>query len=234
MNPNLPEWTASENATLRHLVQLGLDDPDIGIRLGKSTGAVRARRSRMRIPRAVQRGYVWQPKEDARLKEYWATKTSTAQIANLMAEEFGRPFTKNAIIGRANRLQQASRKPVAPRPKKPRVRPYRLVKPTFRAPPPPALDHAWKLFRELKGEVCHFIEGEPRGMESLMCGLPTVNTSYCQYHYWITHRVKNASVASRAVASAAAPSLCPPSGEKAAALFNGEDIVSADPSPTPA
>ncbi len=195
MTANTPtqEWTASENATLKHLVELGVDDPEIGDRLGKSAMAVRGRRLRMHLSRGGQRAFVWKEAETARLIELWATKIPGAQIARLMTEEFGRAFTKNAIIGRAHRLDQPSHKasPRKERTPRRRVKAFKPAKPfafSWAPPPPPAEDHAWQLFSELQGPACHFIQGEPRGFETLMCGLPVAMGSYCGYHHWMTHQ----------------------------------------------
>ncbi len=188
MNP--PEWTDSENATLRHLVEIGLDDPAIGARLGKTARAVRARRSRMHISRGTQQALLWKTAEDDRLTELWAVKMPTVEMAATLTVEFGRLFTKNAIIGRAHRLALLSRK-ASPQGRKPRVRGYKLaprVSRTRPAPAPPAEDHAWKLFSELQGEDCRFVQGEPMGSGTLMCGLPTMVESYCPYHHWMTHQ----------------------------------------------
>ncbi len=226
MNPNRPEWTEQQTATLYELARLGLDDPEIGHRMGKSAGAIKQRRERLRIPRAMQKKYTWDEIQDNRLTELWAQGAAAVEIARTLAEEFSRPFSKNAIIGRANRLQVPPRKAAfltggeGHGEKKVRIRVRRRLSVMAPRTPllPPSQDHAWQLFGELGYGTCRFIQGEPRALETLMCGLPQERDSYCQYHYWITHRIKRASVASRAVVPEVAPSVVPPVGKGAASL----------------
>ncbi len=228
--PHPAEWTPQQNAALYRWVGLGFDDPEIAIRMGKTTGAVRQRRIRMQIPRPIHGGYVWNEEQDACLGDLWAGGMATVHIALALAEKFDRPFTKNSVIGRARRLGLASRK-LPPklgekgfRAKRVRARRAPPLQFETRVPPPPAEDHPWQLFGELGYGTCRFVQGDPRGLESLMCGLPTHAGSYCQYHYWMTHRVKRASVASRAVVLEAAPPSGPLDRERAASLSSGGEL----------
>ncbi len=208
---DLYQWTAEENAELYRLIALGLDDPAIGVRMGKSAGAIRMRRQRLGIPRPIQRGYIWTDRQDARLRELWDQKMVAAQIAGTLAEEYGRPFSKNAIIGRAHRLELESRKIACLGERKPRIRTRHKVATgpdlRFAPPPPPADNHPWAPFGELTGAFCSFVQGDPRGFETLMCGLPRANGSYCDYHHWVTHQ--NRSQRPRAVTLAAVPGADP-------------------------
>ncbi len=212
-----PLWNKDENETLYGLTGAGLDDPEIALRMGKTVGAIKQRRARLGIPRPVQRGSVWLQAMDARITELWEDGMATAHIASAMSEEFPRPFSKNSIIGRAHRLGLKSRKIACLGERKPRKRTKHSKKhlePKFiPVPLPPAENHVWGLFGELGYRVCRFIQGEPVGLETLMCGLPVSEGSYCQYHHWITHT--KPPRASRAVALEVASPQRPPSGEAA-------------------
>ena len=194
--------------------------------MSKSTGAIRGRRQRLRIPRPVQRAYLWDKKQDARLSELWTAGMAAVHIALALTEEFKRPFSKNSVIGRANRLAVPSRKVVC-RESKPRIR-IRLSRPIVRtkAPPPPGENHAWQLFGELTSKTCHFVQDEPRGFDTLMCGLPTSNGSYCEYHHWMTHKH-----APSGASEAGPPLTVPPIRERPASItsISGADSGSADP-----
>ncbi len=188
INPNRPEWTAEENSKLYELIAAGLDDLQIGRILKKTAGATRARRLRLGIFLPQQK-FLWTGPEDNRLKELWTAHLPCVEIANLLAQEFGRPFSKNAIVGRAHRLHQPNRKAGPAKERKPRVTKPRLSSsPVWTPPPPPAHNHPWKPFGEVTGAFCSFVQGEPRGLETLMCGSARAIGSYCAYHHHICHQ----------------------------------------------
>ncbi len=217
-NSNVTLWTKSQDSTLAHLLELGWNYNQIGGRLGKSPDAVRNRKTRLGITHPGPRGHIWTNEEDEAIRSLWPLGLSTEQMAQRLTEQFSRQYTKNGIIGRAHRLKQPPRK-ASPKDRKPRIRTPKPICKKWEAPPPPAEDHAFKPFGELTGEVCHFPQGETRGLETLMCGLPRAIGSYCQYHHWMTHEKRSRS---RAVALEAAPPSRPPSGIGAASLQYGK------------
>lgn len=76
----------------------------------------------------------WTPERDAVLVQLWSEGYSASQIA---AQIMGVQVTRNAVIGRVNRLQLPARKPrqraITPGRRKPRVK---IFEPKPPAPPP--------------------------------------------------------------------------------------------------
>lgn len=55
---------------------------------------------------AAMRQTNWQPEASIKLKELWADDSLTAeQISHILMTEFGRQYTKAAVIGRAFRMR---------------------------------------------------------------------------------------------------------------------------------
>lgn len=98
----------------------------------------------------------WTPKEDARLRELARQGLSAAEMGKRMTIEFGKPRTKNSILGRCNRIGIALAKN---QPKTLRV-------------------SKGKPFLDLKPKQCLFPYDN-----GLRCGKPVVKRDCCEAHY---------------------------------------------------
>jgi GcrA cell cycle regulator len=131
------------------------------------------------------------------LKTLWAEGWSGAAIAR----ELGNGHTRNSIIGKVHRLGIASRSRLrskprnysAPRhPRAVKSRPVALVKARPRplvpvAPyvPLPQIETTGSgvSFMALNAHTCRWPLGEPKGSESMFCGVePVAHSSYCGAH----------------------------------------------------
>ena len=142
----------------------------------------------------------WTAAEDTLLLRLW----SQGVTARLIADRIGR--TRNAIIGRAHRLQKRlgtimrEPPPISPPPKRKRKKP---AKPTYtakreadfvsepvqlRMPPAPPTARRVSLL-ELGPRDCRFIVTDHMTRDHLYCGVPSEladefgNNCYCRFHY---------------------------------------------------
>jgi GcrA cell cycle regulator len=129
-------------------------------------------------------GYRWFEDRVARLKQLWPDH-SASQIAKL----FGN-LTRNAIIGKANRLKlQRKKQPV--RSGRPlgwrRPMPAQVIPPPPELPPPIIkLEFLGLTIDELREGECHYPEGEHPPYR--FCGqFVQAGSSYCPYHHGITN-----------------------------------------------
>ncbi|MDF1722126.1 MAG: GcrA family cell cycle regulator [Minwuia sp.] len=138
----------------------------------------------------------WTEERVTRLKDLWGTGMTAAQIA----EQLGN-VTRNAVIGKANRLglskpgrPRAAKAPkqAAPRPRftrpAPRPEPEELVAPQApaAAPPPPG---ALPQHRR-----CQFPVGHPGESDFHFCDHETLTGKpYCDYHCSIAYRHRTAA-----------------------------------------
>ena len=142
---------------------------------------------------------LWEsPDLDAALRRLWDEGYSCGQIALRINAECGTAFSRNAIIGVANRKGLPKRvrpdEPRLPRKRKPRpprpmlvtVMPKIFVAPPL--PPPPVDDAAIpiaqrKTLMELWDGCCHWPVGEPGTEAFFYCGGPAVaGRPYCAAH----------------------------------------------------
>jgi len=147
------------------------------------------------IRRNVNGDTFWEPEHDAALREFFAANLSYAEIAAAINAKHGTSFSRNACIGRANRigLRSASQ----PKPKIVSVKPKRQHK--FRAPKiaQPTLTREEITLRcaevtplnltlfELEPGQCRYPYGD--GPQYLFCAHPqTDNSSYCFEHFMLT------------------------------------------------
>jgi hypothetical protein len=133
-------------------------------------------------------GYRWLDDRVARLKELWPDHSAT-QIARL----FGN-LTRNAIIGKANRLRlQRKTQPVkSGRPKgwrRPTPVPVQVTTPSPELPPPIIkLEFLGLTIDEVRDGECHYPEGEHPPYR--FCGqFVQDGSSYCPYHHRIARHV---------------------------------------------
>ena len=140
----------------------------------------------------------WTAERVATLRALWnqAPRLSLLEIARRMG------MTKNAIVGKAHRLDLPSRpSPIIRGTTPPRVVEAKAPSPIIRgttpprvveakapapsdAPPPPPVRHGLSPHR-----ACQHIAGEPAGAATLFCGAPAKpGSSYCAAHHalcWI-------------------------------------------------
>jgi GcrA cell cycle regulator len=77
---------------------------------------------------AVSKG--WSEEDIAMLKELWSAKNSASMIAAALIERTGRVFTRNAVIGKINRLGLQGQGALAPKFRKSKKRKPRAQRPS--------------------------------------------------------------------------------------------------------
>lgn len=125
----------------------------------------------------------WTDEAVALLKELWAQDWSCSEIAARLP---GR-FSRNAVIGKANRLGLEKRRTIKPAVKSD------VVPELLKAP-----DHLGLSFDQLKDgfSQCRFIHGDVRDGTHSYCGQPTTSdSSYCAYHNEICRPRRKAEAA---------------------------------------
>ena len=131
-------------------------------------------------------GSWWTEEQDAMMLKLWEAGSS----ATIIAQRLGTGKTRNAIMGRLNRLGKMRTRgdvnkkgnPVRePRPpKRPLVIKYRPVRPTPVAPNPNML----VAFMALREHHCRWPVGDPMDPSFRFCGEQRDSTSpYCTYHH---------------------------------------------------
>jgi GcrA cell cycle regulator len=159
----------------------GSDDPALPCTLAARVAAA-GNRSNL--------GYNWTPERVALLRELWnAHRLTASQIGSLLH------ITRNAVIGKARRLDldrrntanHKPRTPVADRRKRWRKRPHRpLIKVSsmpaaISAARPPVVEGQPVLLIDLQSHHCRWPIGEPP--EMLFCGqVNNGSSSYCEAH----------------------------------------------------
>jgi hypothetical protein len=123
----------------------------------------------------------WSAEMVARLREWWPIKS-----ASQIAKAFG-CLTRNAVIGKANRLRLPHKKASGGKKKPQRaVSGPRLRPPVFYVPtlPPPVieLDFLGLTIDEIRSDECHYPHGG-EGAVITFCGqLVEHGSSYCPFH----------------------------------------------------
>lgn len=123
----------------------------------------------------------WSADRVAKLTEWWPIKSASA-IARL----FG-CLTRNAVIGKANRLKLPRKKPSGGKKKPQRVMSGpQLRQPVFYVPTLPQpileLDFLHLSIEEVRSDECHYPHGG-EGTPMTFCGqLAEHGSSYCPYH----------------------------------------------------
>jgi GcrA cell cycle regulator len=147
----------------------------------------------------------WTDEAVARLRELWAQDWSCSEIAARLP---GR-FSRNAVIGKANRLGLEKRRDLnlyvvktkRPRLKRQLTKRFPTIKPAGSDPVPELLkapDHLGLSLDALKDgfSQCRFIHGDVREGTHSYCGQPTTDdSSYCGYHAEICRPRRKAEAA---------------------------------------
>jgi hypothetical protein len=138
--------------------------------------------------------FVWsQPAVSLLHRFYVEQGLSAAQTASALARELGGSPTRNAVLGKAQRLgwlkPAVEREPEPPAPSIPRSRrgPIRLPRPLADRPLPPLREIETgaepKLWTERRRFECAYPVGEPSGPGlQLCCAAPTGGATYCPPH----------------------------------------------------
>lgn len=135
----------------------------------------------------------WNEARLIRLKECFDANFSARTTAGTLAKEFGFPFSRNAIIGKWNRLGlKRVSVPREPRPaRKPKSKTVSHKTATVAVLKPVIKQPAWlgSSFEELTNTSCRFAgEGPPY----FFCGAPEADLAnerpYCPYHHSICHQ----------------------------------------------
>lgn len=124
----------------------------------------------------------------AALRKLWSDGLSAAKIAALL----GNGITRNAVIGKARRLNLEPRKrsPVMRAPRHPRAKPSLVVVAGNGSIPPPLRlvlseppsDKRCTIF-DLSDKTCRWPIGHPKEPDFQFCGhAPREGSPYCEYH----------------------------------------------------
>lgn len=175
-------WTEKANEEFKELWLGGVHVYDMGLHFGIHEATIRAHRHALGLPN--RKISIWTEENSNYLKENWGSSAASAIGLKLNV-------TRNAVIGRAQRMGLDSKKrgPVTgsqrPRPQRAPI----LIRPP--APPPrkpfswpelPSLDIP---FLELKDGQCKF----PVIGNSVYCGHPIVLRAYCGAHAKICYQL---------------------------------------------
>jgi GcrA cell cycle regulator len=154
--------------------------------------------------------FIWASEHSDALRDCLSRGMSYGQAAKAINARFGTEFTRNAAVGRAQRLglKPASIRKVVSRPRPaarwgesgPPKAPQNVVRPAASAPPPPEPVKPVKLrcvgikprllaFADLEPGDCRYpYGGEREGETYAFCGHPRIpHSSYCRPHYALTH-----------------------------------------------
>jgi GcrA cell cycle regulator len=201
------EWTAEDRAKLREMYASGSRLKAIAKALGRTTRAVDNKLVRLGLRPRISRTYqevIWTPEQIGELRELCAdARLSAGDIAAQIGK------TRNAVIGKSNRLgiTRAKKRPAKPK-NRPAVRSMastpvngisaslaipvedrRILDEAERFVTPasaPKVKHAPgnKTFFELGARDCRFPLGKPMEPATLFCGAVTVAVlaPYCHEH----------------------------------------------------
>ena len=124
---------------------------------------------------------------------------SARQIAELLGG-----VSRNAVIGKLNRLDREAKAPSVPKPVTAKVVRIRDVAPAPRPrlaqPPPPSRPpmrceepRGAATFLTLEAHMCRWPIGDPCGADFTFCGQPAQGRSYCERHASQAYRPVSAS-----------------------------------------
>ena len=138
----------------------------------------------------------WTEEKVAKLKELWSKGHTASQIAEALGDT-----TRNAVIGKAHRLNLEARAP-SKQSNSPRTNDNKQIR---RGPAPTSrkakfqsilLDKNFepenpKSLEELTDETCKYMEGHPDEKSSSFCGRKTIEKfSYCPLHLMMVFQPK--------------------------------------------
>lgn len=196
-------WPKEDVETLKRLDAEGLSYGLIAERMGRKEDAVRNKAGRLRHAGQLHAyrpstfrlrpnpGSPWTTERSQELKRLIAAGYSGSQIATMLG------ITRNAVIGRTNRMSLTIKKapPSKPRelrrkatPRRPKVRQLteRRVVP-FRTPIPPEPMTMTVLFLDRKPHLqCAYIAEDPKAVpitELMCCGREVSRGEYCAGHW---------------------------------------------------
>ncbi len=150
----------------------------------------------------------WLPERQELLLRLFNEQTNYREIADILTTTFGYLYTRSSVAGRIKRLGMSRRTNSLRHPRPPRRRPSQR-KPIDWPIPPPGNVPIW----ELTSRHCKYL-----GSDRLYCGSPVIGTtSWCGYHYALTHHVKRAPSSSGA-SEAVPPHSSSPIGERTSSL----------------
>lgn len=150
----------------------------------------------------------WTDDRVSDLKKLWSSGLSASEIA----AELG-TMTRNAVIGKINRLGLSGRLKYPRRsnegqPRKPRIKaqtvhyphnlraakarrsmPPKICDEPLAPPPPNAPDPMLYSVRQISDQTCRFPHGDPKTDHFGYCGhAPTNGTPYCEYHQRVMYK----------------------------------------------
>ena len=143
----------------------------------------------------MNRNEHWTDEKLKLLEEYWADGVS----ARVIAERFGKGFTRNSVIGKVHRMKFTARREKPPSPAEP-SKPLEPSKPVVKLKPPPRRVIADKPVRpvrpvitlqpgepltllHLTAKTCRWPIGDPGVPGFHFCGeLPKRDSPYCDRH----------------------------------------------------
>jgi GcrA cell cycle regulator len=154
--------------------------------------------------------FIWASEHSDALRDCLSRGMSYGQAAKAINARFGTEFTRNAAVGRAQRLglKPASIRKVVSRPRRaarwgesgPPNAAQKVVRPAAPAPPAPEPVKPVKLrcvgikprllaFADLEPGDCRYpYGGEREGETYAFCGHPRIpHSSYCRPHHALTH-----------------------------------------------
>ncbi len=199
----------SGGRTVEKLLAAGFDTGQIATQLGIERGAVNKRIQRLGLSSNPPAAPRWGDEKIARLKVLWAQGLSASKIADVL----GGGTTRNAVIGKTNRLGLVGRKtttkkkyvrgatsrkghrtnggayrPLATKAQKRAAlkRFQQTCRPDQRNPPP---EERIGIF-QLTNTTCRYPIGDPRDGENFAyCGRKISGPlTYCDDHHAFTHR----------------------------------------------
>ena len=138
---------------------------------------------------------VWDhPDAEARLAQLWAARVSATSCAAILAQEFGVPVTRNAIMGKTWRLKlrhpvdvRAASKPPRPPRRRRKIPMDHKIRPPRPIPIAVAIPNKYnRQLIELENCSCRWPFGDPTKSNFFFCGMQEANTAagkaYCDYH----------------------------------------------------
>ncbi len=149
----------------------------------------------------------WTYEAEERLKDKWFEGWTAGAIARWFSDTYHHPFTRNAIMGKINRLGLPRRIPSEKLPKrttppKAKIKPWAPRRAHIK--PPSGREVS---FMDLEWDMCRYIPGNPSEAKTMYCGDPVLGVfSYCPHHYMLCHMKMQRLVSSRAVLTGAVTS----------------------------
>lgn len=196
------KWTPEMHERLTAAFAETGNNRDLADRLGLPHHAVSRKCAELRLLRKPlwQHPARWSIEDEGLLRVHWARGLTASQIS----EELGGRFSRNSIIGKADRLDLSSRttghrspkqpkRPSPPRVKKPaRSTPFRhkplLYLAIDNAPDDDIPQEQRKSIMELNENTCRWPVGDPQKSDFFYCGAESAGFTYCPKHTAKAHK----------------------------------------------